>query len=98
MKDVVLVGPKHLMPLAALLGWWWCIVPDLNCWNEFERTHHYISDRLEDGPKVVLLCASRMSEVLIDEFHGEATLIDIGSVLDPYCGVKSRRYHHKLII
>jgi hypothetical protein len=46
---------------------------------------------------VVLLAASMMSEVLIDDFADHHhTFIDIGSVLDPYCGIKSRRYHHKL--
>jgi len=38
-----------------------------------------------------------MSEVLIDQLsYSENTFIDCGSVFDPYVGVKSRRYHHKL--
>jgi hypothetical protein len=42
-----------------------------------------------------------MSNVLIDDLHPIAevvgvTLLDMGSIFDPYVGVNSRSYHNKL--
>jgi hypothetical protein len=41
------------------------------------------------------------SNVIIAQFAREygntITQIDAGSVFDPYCGVQTRRYHHKII-
>lgn len=95
-RYIVLVGPVHLS------GFWsqcvHIVVPPVNCWLEYENIRQQIEFHVDGvNNAVVLLAASMMSEVLIDDFADHHhTFIDIGSVLDPYCGVISRRYHHKL--
>jgi hypothetical protein len=100
-RSILVVGPWHLNQLAfvrpqAFLGTRHIPVPDINCWEK----RYQIVDEIENSLKendVVLLCASMMSEVLIDRFRNHnSTWIDCGSVFDPYCNVKSRSYHHKL--
>lgn len=106
-REVLLVGGNHLKEFNK--DWKFIEVPRVNCWNAYDKTKEKLSnyfDRVESGQKpVVLFCASMMSNVLIDDFHNlasnyqiDATLIDFGSVLDPYVGVKSRTYHRKMNI
>lgn len=95
-KYLILVGPAHLSSF-----WSQCVhivIPSTNCWMEYESVRQQIEFHIDGvNNAVVLLAASMMSEVLIDDFADHHhTFIDIGSVLDPYVGVKSRRYHHKL--
>src|SRR5690606_31949773 len=95
-EDVILVGPAHLKPLQYKYEYDFMEIPSVNCWQQYEYVVHSLMDRKK---AIVLLCASMMSEVIIDEFrYSSMTFIDMGSVLDPYCGVKSRRYHHKLAL
>jgi hypothetical protein len=94
-RHVILVGPAHL---AAIFDCVHLIIPHVNCWLEYENIRNQIAFHVEGvNNAVVLLCASMMSEVLIDDFQDEPhTFIDSGSVFDPYCGIKSRKYHFKL--
>ena len=47
--------------------------------------------------EVVLLACSMLSEVIIYEMASSpATMIDIGSVFDPWLGIWNRGYHHEL--
>jgi hypothetical protein len=94
-RYVILVGPTHL---AQLLECVHIVIPNINCWNEYDKVRSQIEFHIDGVDNaVVILCASMMSEVLIDDFREyHHTFIDAGSVFDPYCGVKSRRYHHKL--
>jgi hypothetical protein len=94
-RYVILVGPSHLSQFFNAVH---IVIPEKNCWREYENVRQQIQFHI-DGVRgaVVLLAASMMSEVLIDDFSEEPhTFIDVGSVFDPYCGVKSRKYHHKL--
>jgi hypothetical protein len=94
--SVLIVGPKHLENLSAFT-FDHIVIPDLDCWLHFDAIARQIHTYLNSsGPLVILYCASMMSNVLIDEFAGQATQIDMGSVLDPYAGVKTRTYHHSL--
>jgi hypothetical protein len=96
-RHVIIVGPAHLSRFFNAVH---IVIPELNCWNNYEQVKSEITFHI-DGVlnAVVILCASMMSEVLIDDFKDEPhTFIDAGSVFDPYCGVKSRRYHHKLTL
>jgi hypothetical protein len=94
--DQIVVGPSHLRKVSP----YFIEVPPVNCWTHFWQTVDNIMHELiysKKGMACVSLCASMMSEVIIHEFrHSGHTFIDLGSVLDPYAGVKSRRYHHKL--
>jgi hypothetical protein len=93
-KWIILVGPTHLLELN--ISTLFCRVPMLNAW----RIHNDILDALKlnaNPGTVVLYCCGMMAEVLIHEMYSESiTQIDCGSVFDPYVGVKSRQYHHKL--
>jgi len=97
-RGIILVGPKHLSNVLAHCDH--IVIPGLNCWNEKDSIIAQLDYQLLGRyGYVVLLCASMMSEVIIDEFKGSPnTFIDCGSVFDPLAGVKSRRYHHKLAI
>ena len=97
-RYVVLVGPVNLANLFENCVH--IVIPELNCWLEFEHIRQQIAFHIEGiNNAVVILCAGMMSEVVIDVFDDYPhTFIDAGSVFDPYCNVKSRKYHYKLKI
>lgn len=91
-RRTVLVGPDYLKKMDFDYH---ITITDLNCWQNYEGTKHRLRKAIRTDD-VVLLCASMMSEVLIHEMCGEhITMIDCGSVFDPYAGKLSRSYHHK---
>lgn len=104
-RNVLVVGPKHIAKIN-FKEWNFVFVPYNNCWSEYNsiKRELYLAmnhiNTLNKESIVVLFCASMMSEVLIDDFSylDYHTFIDIGSAFDPYAGVKSRGYHHKLSI
>lgn len=95
-RYVVLVGPPHLANIFSNCVH--IVIPELNCWLMFEQIRQQIEFHIDGiNNAVVLLCASMMSEVIISRFEDHPhTFIDCGSLFDPYAGVKSRKYHHKL--
>ena len=95
-RYVILVGPAHLS--CIFLNCVHIVTPSLNCWLQFEEIRQQIEFHIEGvNNAVVLLAASMMSEVIISRFEDQPhTFIDVGSVFDPYAGVKSRKYHYKL--
>lgn len=94
-RRVVLIGPIHLTQFAHKNKWAIYTIYSKNCWMNYKEKLELLQT-LKDNV-VVLLCASMMSEVLIDELkQREITMIDCGSVFDPHVGIFSRRYHHKL--
>jgi hypothetical protein len=97
-RHVIVVGPLHLQ--RCFLDCVHIVIPDVNCWTNYEQVKSQIAFHIDGVHNaVVILCASMMSEVLIDDFKDDPhTFIDAGSVFDPYCNVKSRRYHHKLTL
>lgn len=92
----VCVGPSHLTKMFDAI----ILIDDKNCWLDYEDTKKTLGtwiDSYKNG--IIFLCASMMSEVLIKDFEdAEVTIIDAGSVFDPYVGKNSRKYHHKLAI
>ena len=97
-RYIVLVGPAHLANLFPNCVH--IVTSTMNCWLDFEHIRqqiHFHVDGINNA--VVILCAGMMSEVLISVFEDYPhTFIDAGSVFDPYCNVKSRKYHYKLKI
>jgi hypothetical protein len=95
-RYVILVGPLHLSSLFE--NCIHIIIPKVNCWLEYvniKQQIHFHTEGINNA--VVLLAASMMSEVLISDFEDYPhTFIDVGSVFDVYCGVKSRKYHYKM--
>jgi hypothetical protein len=93
-RYLILCGPAHLASLFD--GSVHIVIPSRDCWLQYQQIREQLEFHLVKDC-VVLLCASMMSEVLIDDFKDyKCTIIDAGSVLDPYAGVKSRKYHDKL--
>lgn len=95
-RYIILVGPAHLADLFSECVH--IVIPNINCWTEFEHVRQHIDFHIEGiNNAVVILAASMMSEVIISYFEDYPhTFIDVGSVFDPYCNVKSRKYHYKL--
>ena len=92
-RSVIIVGPNHLKPLHCDM---FIEVPRRNCWMEYDKIKKDI-ERVVLPDDVVLYSCSMMAGVLIHDMYSEdITQIDTGSVFDPYCGVKSRRYHKDL--
>lgn len=92
-RRTVLVGPEYLKAMGFDAH---ILIPELNCWRNYDGVKHRLKKEIKTDD-VVLLCASMMSEVLIHDFQREfITMIDCGSVFDPYVGKFSRSYHHKL--
>lgn len=96
-RFVIVVGPAHLReffpePIKFIQ------IPDRDCWLKYDDVKQELAEQLfSEYNAIVLLCASMMSEVLIKDFEdAECTMIDCGSVFDPFVNVKSRRYHHNL--
>lgn len=95
-RYIILCGPAHLASLFE--GSVHIVVPSVNCWLQYEQIKEQLALHMVDNC-VVLLCASMMSECLIADFADRnITMIDCGSVFDPWAGVLSRKYHHKLKI
>jgi len=92
---VVVVGPKWLeaLPFASEF----VQVRSHNCWQDADAIFAQLRD-LKDV--VIAFSAGPATKVLIHRLQpilGEHSwLIDFGSVWDPYCGIKSRKYHKGL--
>jgi hypothetical protein len=98
---VVVVGPNHLRTLDQVFGYNEFIpVPPRNCFLQLDGIIAGIRKALKqqrDDVVAVTISASMPAELIIHELYkdyGEqAFLIDLGSVFDPYVGVRSRKYH-----
>lgn len=94
-KRVVVVGPKWLMklPFASVF----VPVTSHDCWAQARKIEAQLSELRN---VVVAFSAGPTAKVLIHRLApvigGHSWLIDFGSVWDPYCGVRSRRYHQRL--
>lgn len=100
---VIVVGPPHLRTLDKYFQLKDFIqIPAHNAWSQYHDIFHVLKYYVISGPYVILFSAGMMSEVLIDDLYNidkkRSTFIDCGSVFDPYCGVKSRKYHNKIKI
>lgn len=98
-REILLVGPDHLQELARSQGWDHVLVPTRNCWLAYDDTVRSLKGALPGDDRVVLFCASMMSNVLIDDLYSwnpANTYLDLGSILDPCAGVHTRIYHGEL--
>ena len=97
--DVTLVGPKYLANLEFYnrhLG-----IPVNRCWEFVDTIEKDILKAVGDlNNKLILFCASAASNILIDRFaqrFPKSTLIDTGSVFEPYVGKSTRTYHQRVL-
>lgn len=95
-KNVMMVGPPHLrhLPAEVVEPVDVITVPPVNCYDAIHETLAAIR-RDCVNVDVVTFSASMASNVMIhrlyDEMGGDVTLIDLGAIFDPYCGVNSRK-------
>ncbi|MCB0587207.1 MAG: hypothetical protein KDD06_18045 [Phaeodactylibacter sp.] len=98
-KGFVLVGPAHLSRLTKK----WNItefieVPARDCWKYSSDVINQI-EKMNPTGKILCFAASMAANVWIDwlyqRYGTTCTLIDAGSVFDPFAGVNQRSFHRK---
>ncbi len=95
-RRVVLVGPEHMkrLPAEVVDPSAYVTVPDGSAWRVVEEMCQSVRDAVEVDDLVLFssgMASNLAIHALWPELRGRATLFDLGSVLDPYCGVFSRR-------
>lgn len=107
-KNVILVGPGFLSGIKKYITLYeHVIIPKLNCWKSYKEILYNcskIANRMikKEQDLIFLICASMPGKVLIDDLYRQyndkmnISLLDIGSVFDPFCGVNSRGYHRDI--
>lgn len=91
-RDVVLVSNWEKKNFNK--SWGFIEVGSRNCFEDYE----WVMEVIPKYPKstVFLFAASRLSVPVIYDGPEDCTMIDIGSLLDPYIGKITRRYHTKM--
>lgn len=94
---VVLVGPGYLSRLRLFRVSLHIVVPETNCHDQVETLVADTRALLEGlCDPVVLMSAGPTANVLVHRLWTEdprRTLIDVGSLWEPYLGLCTRRYH-----
>ncbi len=99
-RKVIVVGPERLRGLMRLLPYVAFVeVPVTNAYAALWDITARLSAALVSVVRpVVAFSAGMVSNLLIHELSGrEATLIDFGSVWDPYVGLATRNYHAAIL-
>lgn len=93
--DIVIVGHESLVKVNLTFAH--VPVPEKDAWLQYDRIMSDIKSQI--GPhSVVLLCCGMMSGILLHELYKDGiTVIDAGSVFDPYVNRITRGYHKSLI-
>jgi hypothetical protein len=100
--NVVVVGPPHIHAIKNSIGdaIWVYEVREQNCWQDNRKVKAELAALMDAPGMLFLFCAGMASKVWIDYLWGQrrdCTLVDIGSAFDPYCNVRSRRYHDAIL-
>ena len=98
------VENKSYVKVSSFDGPFSILIPKRNCWLAYEYIKSAVIEwifwHIEDNPIIMLSCGM-MAEVLIDDlwemFGTDITVLDMGSVFDPYCGLSTRKYHKQII-
>lgn len=106
-RRVVYVGPHHLESFFwKRLGFahdgrqaysQFITIPDKNCYTQIDAIETEVRAAIIGyRPELVLFSAGMVSNVLIhrlwQDYQGETTLMDVGSLFDGFVGVYSRKY------
>ena len=99
-RKILLVGPSHLerlpdgvigKPVARVE------VHPTDAWKQVDDVCGQVTEAIrETGADVVLFSAGMAAPVMVHQLWGhrkDATFWDIGAILDPYCGVFSRKVY-----
>lgn len=99
-RRVVLIGPDYLKPLALNRKWHQIVSPRRKVWKWYNTIYADLLDEISKDIVVLLVMsmpANIMVAQIVREFGETVTALDIGSVLDPYLAIRSRRYHRDII-
>jgi hypothetical protein len=103
--NIILVGPSYLDEMKnyiTLNGQ--VVIPELNCWKAYKEMSYSCSKlansaAIKNKDILFLVCASMPAKILINDIYSQynermnISLLDIGSLFDPFCGKNSRGYH-----
>ena len=96
-KNTILVGPEYLNELNFFKNH--IITREQYVWEDIENIENKIRNIVTDDC-IIVYSASIASNIMIDNLfkdYKKITQIDIGSTLDPYCGIASRSGHKKFM-
>jgi hypothetical protein len=92
-RRVVIVGPQHLEALDLFDVARLVPVPKGDAWKHADELADEVLQRSRPGD-LILVAAGMGANLIVHRLwprvHGRATVLDIGSTLDPYAGVYSR--------
>lgn len=100
-KEVILIGPWYMKDLN-LFNFTHIETPEYHSWLHVEEICKNINDKIDKSKNQILLFScSLAAKICIDHFYklygNQIIQIDTGSLLDPYCGMYSRKYHVDVI-
>lgn len=100
-RTVISVGPAYMESLGIAKVH--ISVLHNNCWREAEQIEKQLDVLIEENlnnQPVILYSCSMLAKLLVDinyhKYRDKITQMDIGSCIDPWCGVMSRPWHHLL--
>lgn len=104
-RSVILVGPKWLMrlPTHVLAPTRHIVVPDTEAFDYVDWLTHEAAGAVtwsRDRLPVVAVSAGPAAKIVVDRLatlYPRATIIDFGSVWDPYAGKQTRTYHRAIL-
>jgi len=97
-KTTLLVGPIHLRSLK-LFPFEHLEIPSVNCWLQKDQILTEIENRCKTKEyDLIIFCAGMAANWFVDILSKNipASLLDLGSVFDPYTGKMSRGYHTRV--
>ena len=101
-RKVAYVGPDYLRKIGRKINvdiLSYVEIPRINCWNDRDRILTDISRVIRvKKPEVICFSSGMPGKIFIDqswiEGNKKITMIDIGSLFDPFVGVRHRTYHN----
>lgn len=102
-RAVILVGPAHLAGISRLFPIvQHIVVPARNCHTEVRRVTRDCARALTAVQEAVLAVSASMSaNVIIHRLYvggfAHQTLVDFGSLWEPYVGYATRSYHRRVL-
>jgi hypothetical protein len=102
-RYVVIVGPKsHDKTCTIFKSQAIARIRRPNCWLEYPEILQACQGFLRQEPHaVIVICAGFAANVLIDDLYRDfgdtATLLDCGSLFEPYIGLRTRTCHDEVL-
>lgn len=101
-RTVISVGPDYMQRLGVARHH--IETPRTNCWSQADRLwdqlHAVLQQTIHLNPVVIYSC-SMLAKLLLHqaytEYGNRMTNLDIGSCIDPWCGIISRPWHQDLV-